>query len=305
MLTIFGTVALDTITTPTKKFKDSLGGAAAYAAVSASHFAKIGLVAVVGTDLPDKYYKILARHATLDGLITRPGKTFRYEGKYDKTMSNRTTLSTKLNVIEGFSPTLPSTYASSRYVYLANNDPDQNIALLEKFGKGGVRMSMCDTIDFWISTKRASVIKMMKMVDVAVMNDEEAVLLARSEDNLARCAKKIQKETGVPYLIIKKNQHGSLLFYKSKIVAAPAYTLENIADPTGAGDAYAGAIMGYIAGLNKQVTSIKDLKRAITYGNVMGSFAVEGYGLDGLLSKAKNTRTINMRAAKYTHSLPQ
>lgn len=303
MLTIFGTVALDTITTPKKTLKNSLGGAAAYAAISASHFTKVGLVAVVGTDLPNKDYKILSRHATLDGLITRPGKTFRYEGKYDKTMSTRTTLNTELNVIEGFTPTLPNTYASSRYVYLANNDPDQNITLLEKFGKG-VKMSMCDTIDFWINTKRASVIKMMKMVDVAVMNDEEAVLLAQSEDNLAQCAKKIQKETGVPYLIIKKNQHGSLLFYKSKIVAAPAYTLENVVDPTGAGDAYAGAIIGYIAGLDKQTMSIKDLKRAITYGNVMGSFAVEGYGLDGLLSKAKNTRVINLRATKYTNSLP-
>ena len=304
MLTVFGSVALDTIRTSKKTIKDSLGGAATFAVISASNFAKTGLVAVIGDDLAEKNYQTLGKHAVLDGLVTRPGKTFRYDGKYDKTLSTRTTIKTELNVLQGFKPTLPKSYASSKYVYLANNDPDQNLELFEKF-TDRVRFSMCDTIDFWIKTKRASVIKVMKKVDAAIMNDEEAILLARGDEhNLYKCAKKIQKETGVVYLIIKKGQHGSLLFYNDKVIAAPAYTLENVVDPTGAGDAFAGAMMGYMAGLNKPKTSIKDLKKAIIYGNVMGSFAVERYGLEGLLDAVKSPKKIESRARTYADALP-
>lgn len=303
MLTVFGSVALDTIRTAKRTLKDTLGGAATYAAISASYFVKTGLVAVVGSDLPEKDYQTLARYTTLDGLITRPGKTFRYDGRYDKTLNVRTTLKTELNVLEGFRPTIPKTYARSRYVYLANNDPDQNLELLKKFDKRP-RFSMCDTINFWIETKRRSVIRMMGAVDAAVINDEEARLLARGEDNLAVCAKKIQKESKVPYLIIKKGQHGSLLFYKNKVVTAPAYTLENAVDPTGAGDAFAGALIGYMAsGSGSGAVSIHDLKRAITYGSVMGSFAVEDYGLEGLLNITRSQH-IDRRAQRYAKGLP-
>ena len=300
MLTVFGSVALDTIRTPKRTLKDVLGGAASYAAVSASRFAKTGLVAVVGTDLPARDRRTLGRHAVLDGLVTRPGKTFRYDGRYDRTLSTRTTIKTELNVLDGFRPTLPGTYASSRYVYLANNDPDQNLALLEKFGRA--RFSMCDTIDFWIKTKRSSVIKLMKRTSAAIMNDSEARLLA-GEDNLARCAKKIRRESGVPFLIIKKGEHGALMFYKQKVVAAPGYLLEKVVDPTGAGDAFAGAMMGYLASLDNSVIRVRDLKRAMIFGNVMGSFAVERYGLDGLLG-AGSKGAIMGRADKYTSSFP-
>ena len=301
MLTVFGSVALDTIRTPKRTLKNVLGGAASYAAVSASRFAKTGLVAVVGTDLPERDRRTLGRHAVLDGLVTRPGKTFRYDGKYDRTLSVRTTIKTELNVLDGFRPTLPSTYASSRYVYLANNDPDQNLALLEKFGSA--RFSMCDTIDFWIKTKRSAVIKLMKRTDAAIMNDSEARLLA-GEDNLARCAKKIRRESGVPFLIIKKGEHGALMFYKQKVVAAPGYLLEKVVDPTGAGDAFAGAMMGYLASLDSNVIRVQDLRRAMIFGNVMGSFAVEKYGLDGLLHGASRKAAIMGRADKYTSSFP-
>lgn len=303
MLTVFGSVALDTIRTPKKTIKCSLGGAATFAAISASNFVKTGLVAVVGTDLPKKNYQTLDKYTVLDGLVAKPGKTFRYDGKYDKTLSTRTSLKTDLNVLQGFKPTLPKTYSASRYVYLANNDPEQNLELLEKF-TSKIKFSMCDTIDFWIKTKRSFVIKVMKKVNAAIMNDEEARLLARGEFNLYKCAKKIQKETGVAYLIIKKGQHGSLLFYDDKVMAAPAYTLEDVVDPTGAGDAFAGAMMGYLAGLNKSATTMKDLKQSIIYGNVMGSFAVEKYGLDGLLEAIKKPREIKRRVKKYTISLP-
>lgn len=302
MLTVFGTVALDTIRTPDKTLKDSLGGAATYAAISASYFTETGLVAVVGTDLPEDCHDILERHANLDGLSIASGKTFRYDGRYDSTLSTRTTLKTDLNVLEGFVPEIPEAFASSKFLYLANNDPDQNLKLLRGFEEG-IKFSMCDTMDFWITTKRESVMELMGSVDAAVMNDEEARMLTGRE-NLVECAKEIQGECGVPYLIIKKGQHGSLLFYKSKVIAAPAYTLEKVLDPTGAGDSFAGAIMGYLAGLGKNVT-FKDFGRAITYGNVMGSFAVQGYGLEGLSSIGKKGRTaIESRAKRYRQSLP-
>ncbi len=299
MLTVFGSVALDTIRTPGRTLKDSLGGAATYAVVSASRFTKTGLVAVVGTDLPGRDFVTLGRHAVLDGLVTRPGRTFRYDGEYDDTLSVRTTLKTELNVLEGFAPELPDTFAGSGFVYLANNDPDQNLALLRRFER--VKFSMCDTINFWITTKRPSVIRMMSEVDAAVINDEEARLLA-GRDNLAECAKEIREECGVPYLIIKKGQHGSLLFHKGGVVAAPAYTLANVVDPTGAGDSFAGAVMGYLADRGGSVL-LKDFRRAVTYGNVMGSFAVQGYGLDGLLSIGRRS-VIESRAGRYRRSLP-
>jgi len=163
MLTVFGSTALDTIRTPTIVLKDVLGGAATFAGISSSFFVKTGLIAVVGKDFPKKYHKILDAHLNLDGLTVEDGKTFRYDGKYDKTLSLRTTLRTELNVLENFQPIVPEQYKKSQFVYLANNDPDQNIALIKEFDR--VKFSMCDTIEFWISTKRASVVKMFKKVD--------------------------------------------------------------------------------------------------------------------------------------------
>jgi len=187
MLTVFGSTALDTIKTPTKVLKDVLGGAATFASISASFFVKPGLIAVVGKDFPKKYHKILAERLDLSGLSIKDGKTFRYSGSYDNTLSLRTTLRTDLNVLKNFKPVVPEEYKKSKFVYLANNDPDQNRSLIKEFDN--VKFSMCDTIDFWISTKRASVVKMFKSVDAVVINDEEAKLLTK-EFNLVKCAKK-------------------------------------------------------------------------------------------------------------------
>ena len=180
MLTVFGSTALDTIRTPTIVLKDVLGGAATFAGISSSFFVNTGLIAVVGKDFPKKYHKILDAHLNLDGLTVEDGKTFRYDGKYDKTLSLRTTLRTELNVLENFQPIVPEQYKKSQFVYLANNDPDQNIALIKEFDR--VKFSMCDTIEFWISTKRASVVKMFKKVDAVVINDEEAKLLTKESN---------------------------------------------------------------------------------------------------------------------------
>ena len=282
MLTVFGSTALDTIRTPTKVLKDVLGGAATFAGISSSFFVNTGLVAVIGKDFPKKYHKILASHLNLDGLSVKNGKTFRYDGKYDKTLSTRTTLRTELNVLENFQPTVPEQYKKSQFVYLANNDPDQNIELIKEFDH--VKFSMCDTIEFWISTKRKSVVNMFKKVDAVVINDEEAKLLTK-EMNLIKCAKKIMS-WGTKYVIIKKGQHGSLLFFDDIIFPLAGLPIENVVDPTGAGDSFAGAMMGYLT--SKKKTDITTIKKSTVYGNVLGSFAVQGYGLEGLLRIKKS-----------------
>ena len=291
MLTVFGSVAFDTIGTPTKVLKNVLGGAATFASISASFFVKPGLIAVIGKDFPKEYHKILSKRLDLKGLSIKDGKTFRYSGVYNKTLSSRRTLRTDLNVLKNFKPTVPDIYRKSEFVYLANNDPDQNTALIKEFDN--VKFSMCDTIDFWISTKRSSVIKMFKQVDAVVINDEEARLLTK-EFNLIKCAKKIMNY-GPKYVIIKKGEHGSLLFFEDLIFSSPAVSLENVVDPTGAGDSFAGAMMGYLT--SKKKTDLASIKKSVVFGNVMGSFTVEGYGTEGLLRVKKSD--IKKRMSQY------
>ncbi len=291
MLTVFGSTALDTIRTPSKTLKNVLGGAATFAGISASFFVKTGLIAVVGSDFPKKYHNLLGKYLDLRGLSIKNGKTFHYDGSYDKTLSTRKTLKTELNVLGNFNPIVPEEYKKSQFVYLANNDPDQNVALIKEFDK--VKFSMCDTIEFWIATKRNSVIKMIKSVDAVVINDEEAKLLTK-EYNLIKCAKKMMS-WGAKYVIIKKGEHGSLMFFDDLIFPSAGFSLEDVVDPTGAGDSFAGAMIGYLA--SKNSTSFSVIKKAVVYGNILGSFAVEKYGLDGLL-QLKN-QDIQKRVKQY------
>lgn len=281
MLTVFGSTALDTIRTPKKILRNVLGGAATFAAISASNFVKTGLIAVVGNDFPKQYHQTMAKYLDLQGLAIKDGKTFRYDGSYDNTLSTRSTLKTELNVLADFKPKVPENYKKSQFVYLANNDPEQNISLIKEFDN--VKFSMCDTIDFWISTKRSSVIKMIKAVDAVVINDEEAKILTK-EFNLIKCAKKMMG-WGAKYVIIKKGEHGSLMFYDDVIFPTAGFSLEDVVDPTGAGDSFAGAMIGYLA--SKNSTRLSEIKKAVVYGNVLGSFAVEKYGIDGLVSLKK------------------
>ena len=291
MLTVFGSTALDTIRTPKRTLKNVLGGAATFAAISASFFTKPGLIAVVGNDFPKKYYDILEKYLDIRGLSVLKGKTFRYDGKYDRNLNVRETLKTELNVLSYFKPSVPKEYQKSDFVYLANNDPVQNTKIIKEFDH--VKFSMCDTIEFWIKTKRNDVVKMMKSVDAVVINDEEAKLLTK-EDNLIKCAKKIM-EWGTRYVIIKKGEHGSLLFYEDLIFPSVGFSIETVLDPTGAGDSFAGAMIGYLT--SKKKTTISEIKKSIVYGNVMGSFAVERYGLEGLLRLKKSD--INKRVKQY------
>ena len=289
MLTVFGSVALDTIRTRRRTLRGALGGAASFAAVSASRFCKTGLVGVVGADFPARYRRLLSSHADLAGLSEEDGKTFRYDGQYDADLTSRRELSTKLGVLAGFSPELPEEYRRSRFVYLANNDPDQNVRLLGQFDR--VRFSACDTISYWISRKKKSVIRMISKTDAVIINDEEARMLT-GEHNLLSCAR-LMRRWGAGLVVIKKAEHGALLFHRGEAYPVPGMPLEKVADPTGAGDSFAGAMMGHLAASNS--ASLGALREAAARGAVMGSFAVEGYGLAGLLKADRRAAAARLR----------
>lgn len=290
MLTVFGTAALDTIRTPTRTVREVLGGAATFAGVSASFFAKTGLLAAVGEDFPDGYRKMLADHLDLAGFTVMRGKTFRYDGRYDATLNSRETIKTELNVAAEYSPSIPDVYRGSKFLYLATNDPEKNMALLDEFD--GIKFSISDTIDFWIKTKREAVRRMVGSVDAMMINAEEARLLTK-EENLVRCARKMM-DWGATYVVIKKGEHGSVMFHREMIFPMAAFPLDNVVDPTGAGDSFAGGVIGYLA--SKNSTALSAIRRAMIFGNVMGSFVVEEYGLDRLLRLKKSEIAKRVRA---------
>ncbi len=294
MLTVFGTVALDTTRTPFRTETRILGGAATFASVSSSMFAPTSIVAAVGSDMPAEHIGALSSKGidTKGIIIIQGSKTFHYDSSFDYDLSNRTTNKTELGAIAGFDPVIPEEYIKSDYVYLANNDPKQNIKILRHFQKP--RLVVCDTIEFWINGSRDDVVKMIEMTDGVVINDNEARLLCK-EANLAKCAKKIMS-WGSKFAIIKKGENGAILFTKEGLVfPAAAFFLDEIVDPTGAGDSFAGGFLGHIA--RKGVTDFSTMKEAVIYGNVMGSFAVEDFGIKRLLSITKDD--IEDRYEKY------
>ena len=294
MLTVFGTVALDTTRTPFRTETRILGGAATFASVSSSMFAPTSIVAAVGSDMPAEHIKALSSKGidTKGIIIIQGSKTFHYDSSFDYDLSNRTTNKTELGAIAGFDPIIPEEYIKSDYVYLANNDPKQNIKILRHFQNP--RLVVCDTIEFWINGGRDDVIKMIEMTDGVVINDNEARLLCK-EPNLAKCAKKIMS-WGSKFAIIKKGENGAILFSKEGLVfPAAAFFLDEIVDPTGAGDSFAGGFLGHIA--RKGVMDMATMKEAVIYGNVMGSFSVEDFGIKRLLSITKDD--VEDRYGKY------
>lgn len=294
MLTVFGTVALDTTRTPFRTETRILGGAATFASVSSSMFAPTSIVAAVGSDMPAEHIRALSSKGidTKGIIIIHGSKTFHYDSSFDYDLSNRTTNKTELGAIAGFDPVIPEEYIKSDYVYLANNDPKQNIKILRYFQNP--RLVVCDTIEFWINGSRDDVVKMIEMTDGVVINDNEARLLCK-EANLAKCAKKIMS-WGSKFAIIKKGENGAVLFTKEELVfPAAAFFLDEIVDPTGAGDSFAGGFLGHIA--RKGVMDMATMKEAVIYGNVMGSFAVEDFGIKRLLSITKDD--VEDRYGKY------
>ncbi len=278
---VVGSVALDTVTTPFGKREEALGGAATYFSCAASYFDSPRVVAVVGDDFPQQHIQTMRdRGVDLEGLEVQTGKTFRWEGKYGYDLNQRDTLSTNLNVFENFHPKLPDGYKNSEYVFLANIHPSLQLEVLDQVESPG--FVACDTMNLWIETERDTLCELIKRVDAIVLNDSEARELT-GEANLARAARVIQ-DMGCLKVVIKKGEHGCLFFSPHNHFSAPAYPLDSVLDPTGAGDAFAGGFMGYIAKTGK--LDDRSVRRAIVYGSVLASFTVEQFSTDGIVGLA-------------------
>ena len=279
MLTIFGTIALDTTKTSKKTVKRIMGGAATYASLSSSKYTPTNIIGIIGYDFPQEYRAILDRHVNTKGIIVKDNeKTFHYDSSFDSTLTVRTANKTELNVIENFEPFVPEEFIDSKYIFLANNDPVQNKKMQRLFSNP--EFVVCDTIEYWINNNYDQVIDMIKGVNGIIIDSQEARLLTH-EYNLLKCAKKI-KEFGPELIIIKKGENGSILFYEDIISVCPAIPIENVVDPTGAGDCYAGGFLGYLS--KKGKINTRTIREAAIYGNIMGSFAIEDFGPNKIIN---------------------
>jgi sugar/nucleoside kinase (ribokinase family) len=274
-LLVVGSVGLDTVETRVGKRVEVLGGAASYFSVAASFVAPVRLTAIVGSDFPDAHTKLLESHKVdLGGLERVPGRTFRWSGVYAPDFSTRTTLDTQLNVFQDFRPKLPPAWADSEYVFLANIDPVLQSSVLDQAKKP--RYVACDTMNFWIEGKRADLLRLLERVDMLLLNDEEARQLS-GEANLPAAARAI-RGLGPRAVVIKRGDAGALLFHEAGVFAAPAFPIENVVDPTGAGDSFAGGFMGWMAH-EKRIDPVT-IRTAMIMGSVLASFCVEDFSLD-------------------------
>lgn len=284
-LLVIGTVAFDAIETPFGKTDKIVGGAATYISYSASYFTKnINLVSVVGDDFPEATIEDLQKHhVNVDGLQIKKGeKTFFWAGRYHNDMNSRDTLTTELNVLADFNPVIPESYQDCDFLMLGNLVPaiQQNVI---KSLRNRPKLIVLDTMNYWMDTALDSLMETLKMVDVLTINDEEARQLSK-EYSLVKAAQKIL-DMGPKYLIIKKGEHGALLFNKEQVFFAPALPLEEVFDPTGAGDTFAGGFIGYLA--HTRDISFENMKRAIIYGSAMASFCVEKFGTERIVNLSK------------------
>jgi sugar/nucleoside kinase (ribokinase family) len=280
LLTV-GSVAFDAIETPFGKTDKIIGGAGTYIALSSSFYVKDQrLVAVVGEDFPQEMIKTLqSRGVNTQGLQIKQGeKTFFWSGKYHNDMNSRDTLVTELNVLEHFDPIIPASYQGTEYVMLGNLSPQVQREVIERLDNRPKLIAM-DTMNFWMDIAMDELQKTMSMVDVLIINDEEARQLSK-EYSLVKAAK-IIRDMGPKYLIIKKGEHGALLFHGEKVFFAPALPLEDVFDPTGAGDTFAGGFMGYLAATDD--ISFDNMKRALIVGSALASFCVEKFGTERLM----------------------
>lgn len=277
-LLVVGSVALDSIETPFGRADNALGGSAIFISVSSNYFTKpVRIVAVVGTDFPREHIDFLEeKMIDLEGLQRVEGNTFRWGGRYHYDINQRDTLYTDLGVFERFNPVIPDSYKKSRYVCLGNIDPILQKHVLDQIEKP--RLVVCDTMNLWINTRRNELVETLAFVDAVIVNDSEARLLTH-EPNLIIAAKKILA-MGPHIVIIKKGEHGAILMTENIFFSAPAFPLENIFDPTGAGDCFAGGFIGWLA--KTEDLSDDNLKRAVIYGSTLASFCVEKFSLEGV-----------------------
>jgi len=279
---IIGTVALDTIETPFGKVEKTLGGSATYASFAASFFSKPALISIIGHDFPKEYLELLRRRGiNLEGLKIED-KTFHWEGFYEYDMNEAKTRKTELNSLENFKVEVPEKYKDIKYVFLANIDPEQQLELLRQINKPD--FIVLDTMNFWINNKKSSLLNVIKKVDILLLNDGEARQLFNTA-NLVKAANSALS-LGPKAVIIKKGEHGALLFTKNKHFNAPGYPLENIIDPTGCGDAFGGAFIGYLA-KTKNLDEL-NFRKAIVYGSVVASNNAEDFGLNRLKNLTMN-----------------
>ena len=276
-LLVVGSVALDSLETPFGRRDEVLGGSASYFSTSAGFFGPTRVVAVVGEDFPEEHVRFLAsRGADLAGLVRMPGKTFRWKGRYEFDLNTAHTLETQLNVLASFEPVLPAAWRDTDFVFLGNIDPDLQRSVLDQVT--APKFVACDTMNFWIASKRASLLETLKRVDLLFVNDAEARQLA-DEHNVVKAARKILG-FGPRAVVVKRGEYGSIFFSGDEVFAASAYPISDVFDPTGAGDSFAGGFMGYVA--RHGVVTPAVLRRAIVVGSVVASFAVEQFSLDRL-----------------------
>jgi sugar/nucleoside kinase (ribokinase family) len=277
-LLVVGSVAFDALESPYGKVDRAVGGAATYFAVAASFFTPVNLVAIVGDDFTDEDAKVFrGRHIDTEGLERTSGKTFFWAGRYSENLNERVTLATELNVFADFKPRLPERYRTSKYVFLANIAPDLQRDVLHQVKKRP-KIAALDTMNYWIERANADLLETLRHVDILMINDTETRQLS-SEHNLLRAAQRIFK-MGPSTLIVKRGEYGAMMVDKRGVFCVPAFPLEQPHDPTGAGDCFAGGFMGYLASAGDK--SDASLRRAMVYGSVLGSFAVEKFGLDRL-----------------------
>ena len=294
---VVGSVALDSVDTIHGSTKRALGGSAVHFSLSASQFTPVKMVGVVGQDFPEKYRGYLKRrNISLEGMEVLPGKTFHWVGRYDRDYKNAETIATELNVFEQFKPKLNEDHKRCGVLFLANIDPDLQRSVLDQMGEP--RLVACDTMNYWISLKKPSLLKLLKKVDMLFVNEEEARQLT-GEYNLIKAARLIMK-MGPRGIVVKRGDAGAMLFFKDNVLSVPAHPIEKVVDPTGAGDTFAGGFMGYLAAA-PDWKNFDVIRRAMSYGTVMSSFSVEGFSTKrvGTVSKPQ----ICSRFNKYVDNL--
>ena len=272
-LVVVGSVALDTLETPFGRAEDALGGSATHFSLAARHFAPVGIVGVVGTDFPRAHMDLLKRRGIdTSGLTEVQGKTFRWSGRYDFDLNVAHTLDTQLNVFADFKPKLPESYRRAEYLFLGNIHPALQLDVLKQIERP--KFTALDTMNFWITGEKDALTEVIRKVDAVLINEAEARQYANTP-NLLKAAREI-RALGPRFVIVKKGEYGSVLFAEECYFAAPGYPLETVKDPTGAGDSFAGAFMGYIARSGN--TDEATIRRAIVYGSVVASFTCEEFG---------------------------
>ncbi len=294
---VVGSVALDSVQTIHGSTKRALGGSAVHFSLSASQFSPVQLVGVVGEDFPAPFRRFLKRrNICQEGIEVMPGKTFHWVGRYDRDYKNAETIATELNVFEQFKPKLNGDHARCGVLFLANIDPDLQRKVLDQMGKP--RLVACDTMNYWISLKKPSLLKLLKKVDMLFVNEEECRQLT-GEYNLLKAARLIMK-MGPRGIIVKRGDAGAMMFFKDNVLSVPAHPIEKVVDPTGAGDTFAGGFMGYLAAA-PDWKNFNVIRRAMAYGTVMSSFSVEDFSVKRVGGLSRNE--ICARFNKYVDAL--